>query len=669
MKKQKKNISYNDIVKLFLIWSGMLLFLTLAVYLVKENATLFQASIMPTVQAPPYDGLTMPIEKAPNWVALSSAEYKMTYDQIPAAKMQKIPAYDPSKLKVSVDTLKWGNPADDAIRNMKITYSVAYMGNYKLDGTEYSGGHLAVDIKIPSGTPVYAIGNGVVVKTDEISSGFGNHIVIEHKNFPSFDNPSTKATYFSSYNHLSKINVTEGLVVNKGQLIGYSGSSGLSTTPHLHFQIDKDSAPWHPYWAFTSKQASDAGLNFTSAINTGLNQADAIAKTINPIMYVQKYQNSSATIVPETVHPVTTQPVNNVPYIPDTTNTVTTTNTTNTSNSNTTVPETNTTETNATETNNTTTETTNTPVTTPAVEIDNDENKYVTFEIEGDDVFKIGEEKTISIIAKDRAGNIVSNYDPPTPVRIETNQGSVQFSPNRLYKEDFNNGVATITMTSNNENAIQFIVKSDNVMVESKVMNTGVFVDISKIHPNFQAIAFLKNEGVIQGYPDGSFKPDNKISRVEVLKLILEGLKADVARAKTLPFKDTDINSWYADYLASANSLGIAQGYPDGSFKPTATVNKVEFLKMLVTAMNIDINPVATNLQYTDVDSKSWYAPYVQFAVEKNIIEVEGDKFNPTERMVRSDVAEAIYRVQLLTKTGAEIFSADLINQLSNTPA
>jgi len=661
MKKQTKKLSFNDIVKLFIVWSGMLLFLTLAVYLVKENATLFQASLIPTIQAPAYDGLTMPIEKAPNWVAMTADEYKMSYDQIPASKIQKIPVYEPSKLKLSTDTLKWGNPSDDAVRNMKITYSVPYMGNYKLDGTEYSGSHLAVDIKIPMNTPVYAIGNGVVVKTEELSSGFGNHIVIEHKNFPSFDNPNNKTTYFSTYNHLSKILVTENTVVKKGQLIGYSGNSGLSTTPHLHFQIDNSSAPWHPYWPFTSKEYTDAGLTFTSAINTGFNQSKALANTINPIMYIQKYQN--ATINTSITN--TTQPDNN--------NNSTSTNTNNTTPSNTSNT------TNTTETQNPVTETateTNTPVdnpevnaNTPTVEIDNNANEYITFDIEGDDTFEIGQEKLITITAKDRAGNIISNYAPSTPIRLDTLLGSVQFSQDRLYKGDFVNGVATVIMTPRNDNSIQFRVKSDTVMVDSKVMNTGVFVDISKIHPNFQAIAFLKSEGVIQGYPDGSFKPENNISRVEVLKLILEGIKADVTRAKSLPFTDTDLDSWYADYLAAANKLGIAEGYPDKTFRPQATVNKVEFLKMLVEAMNIDINPEVETIGFSDVDKDSWYAPYVQFAVEKKIIEIDGTKFNPTEKMDRASVAEAIYRVQLLTETGASQYAADLINQITNLPA
>ena len=103
--------------------------------------------------------------------------------------------------------------------------------------------------------------------------------------------------------------------------------------------------------------------------------------------------------------------------------------------------------------------------------------------------------------------------------------------------------------------------------------------------------------------------------------------------------------------------LRIVDGYPDGTFKPSNKVNKAEFLKMLVESMQIDINPNIANSSFIDVKETDWFAPYVQFAVEKNIIDVDSKRFNPTEKMARDEVAEAMYRVKILTETGAAKYS------------
>ena len=79
------------------------------------------------------------------------------------------------------------------------------------------------------GVPVYATGNGVVKRADNRSSGYGNHIRIDHG-----------FGYVSLYAHLSKYNVRRGQKVKRGDLIGYVGNTGRSAGPHLHYEIFKD---------------------------------------------------------------------------------------------------------------------------------------------------------------------------------------------------------------------------------------------------------------------------------------------------------------------------------------------------------------------------------------------------------------------------------------------
>ena len=87
--------------------------------------------------------------------------------------------------------------------------------------------HNGIDIGIPIGTPIYAIADGVVKATNNEVKGYGLYIVIEH----------TQLKKSSLSAHLSKFNVKVGQLVKQGQIIGYSGNTGLSSGPHLHFEI------------------------------------------------------------------------------------------------------------------------------------------------------------------------------------------------------------------------------------------------------------------------------------------------------------------------------------------------------------------------------------------------------------------------------------------------
>ncbi|MDA1061062.1 MAG: M23 family metallopeptidase, partial [bacterium] len=264
-----------------------------------DSTWLYKASILDWPEHEPFDGTVYPVQMVPDWVGLDSSKWDLPYSELDESDLVAIPVYDPTKLSTSTDDLVWGDPDDNILRNAKITYSTPYLGNYELDGIEGAGSHPAVDIKIPEGTPIFAIANGTVIKISNQSSGFGNHIVLQHNNFPDPNGSSATIVLYSSYNHNSANLVSEGDVVKKGQQIALSGSTGTATTPHLHFQIDNDQAPWHPFWPFTWAEVSEAGLNFFSAVNEGLGRESARLTTVNPLNYVQTYLDVKSGVGPE----------------------------------------------------------------------------------------------------------------------------------------------------------------------------------------------------------------------------------------------------------------------------------------------------------------------------------------------------------------------------------
>lgn len=90
----------------------------------------------------------------------------------------------------------------------------------------YGNWHTGIDIANGSGTPIYAADTGTVTVATYVAQGYGNYIAIYHGNGQE-----------TRYGHLSGFAVSPGQTVTRGQLIGYMGSTGWSTGPHLHFEI------------------------------------------------------------------------------------------------------------------------------------------------------------------------------------------------------------------------------------------------------------------------------------------------------------------------------------------------------------------------------------------------------------------------------------------------
>ena len=100
---------------------------------------------------------------------------------------------------------------------------------------KYKRMHAGVDLTAPRGTKVYAAGDGVVVRAVYSNNGLGRNVVINHG-----------YGYKTVYAHLSKLNVNLGDKIKRGDVIGLVGNTGLSTTPHLHYEVRKNDRPVNP---------------------------------------------------------------------------------------------------------------------------------------------------------------------------------------------------------------------------------------------------------------------------------------------------------------------------------------------------------------------------------------------------------------------------------------
>jgi len=95
--------------------------------------------------------------------------------------------------------------------------------------------HEGIDFTAPTGTPIYATGNGKVVEPDNGMSGYGNVVLIDHG-----------FGYQTLYGHMSRVKVRPGQKIKRGELIGYVGNTGLSSGPHLHYEVIKGGRKINP---------------------------------------------------------------------------------------------------------------------------------------------------------------------------------------------------------------------------------------------------------------------------------------------------------------------------------------------------------------------------------------------------------------------------------------
>lgn len=126
-------------------------------------------------------------------------------------------------------------PAIQPVRNEQLKRMASGFG-YRTDPfTKARKMHQGMDFTAPTGSPIFATGDGVIAKADNTASGFGNHIVIQHG-----------FGYETLYAHLSRYNVRAGQRVKRGDIIGFVGSTGRSQAPHCHYEVHKNGKVVNP---------------------------------------------------------------------------------------------------------------------------------------------------------------------------------------------------------------------------------------------------------------------------------------------------------------------------------------------------------------------------------------------------------------------------------------
>lgn len=200
-----------------------------------------------------------------------------------------------------------------------------------------------------------------------------------------------------------------------------------------------------------------------------------------------------------------------------------------------------------------------------------------------------------------------------------------------------------------------------------------VFTDVQSEHYNGDAIQYLKDNAVVQGYSDGTYKPENRINRAEFTKILIEAVYDKATIDSCISdhvksswayafFPDVDKNEWFAKYVCMAKVNNVVSGYPDGTFKPADFINFAEASKIIAEAENV--TGVSTGL------NEEWFAGYVKGLEQAKAIPTTVQGFD--KQITRGEMSEMIYRLEdnvtdKVTATYEEI--SDPLPAITSCPA
>ena len=158
-----------------------------------------------------------------------------------------------------------------------------------------------------------------------------------------------------------------------------------------------------------------------------------------------------------------------------------------------------------------------------------------------------------------------------------------------------------------------------------------------------KSAAFLYSTGVLGGFPDGEFKGSLPVNRAQAAKILLNAAQKTIYDIQNeFTFTDVINGQWYTQYVMSAAQYGIINGYPDKSFRPDKGINTAEFLKMISLAFGLQLN---LPYDYTDVPADAWFAQYAGAAKQYNLFPARTTFLAPGIQLSRADVAIAIYQL------------------------
>lgn len=652
-----------DFLEKYYIHSIIISFFLFLFYVFWINTSFLYTSILnyKNLTHDTFDWAIYPIKYVPDPIKLSYNERQKHFEDINPDDFISLPEYNPSIFWKNPEMLEKNSEEYVSTVTQRIIYTVPYMSTYNQDYKEYSGSHPRVDIAAPLWTPVFVIANWIVVDVWYQKKWFWNYILVRHDNVKLSNWNITNV--YSLYAHLNEIFVKSWIKLKKWDIIWKVWKTWMATSEHLHFQIELETAPYHPFWPFSETDMQKAWVDFFQRVNIWLWKEKAIKYTINPFDFI--HANRWESLYAETTDFSTFKEKGSEEKLVSSENLIEK-------------------KTKKKESLNLSTIITNTYNDTLYKENKNnlyteknnnyDKNnlikkeeekiekiklddiiltswidvaflwkdiEYLTQKLNLDDDKKNSE--TITKFEKTKENddeiNHVKNDDKNNNTKIideinkkETNEKIQEIENKEEIEENLNK------KTELNENKNWFFKNQDN-------NNEYLFTDIDKNYKYFNELKYFKDLWVINWFSDNSFRPTKNISRRESLKIVIKSTKKEVKRTNYSNFLDLEVWTWQNDYVNLWVELW-AISKENKYFYPQRNISRVERLKIIIQILWINIDNYYFDSQcFDDVLINTWYHKYVCYAKKYDLIDYDNN-FYPNKKLNREELIKMLYKLQ-----------------------
>ncbi|MFY0520209.1 S-layer homology domain-containing protein [Lysinibacillus sp. UGB7] len=241
-----------------------------------------------------------------------------------------------------------------------------------------------------------------------------------------------------------------------------------------------------------------------------------------------------------------------------------------------------------------------------------------------------GETVNFTVDAKDESGKAIV-YDPSqVKWSVEGNIGTITKDGKFTAQNAGTTGKVIATLGTESKVATVSVAKA------------ALFKDIPNNYVYYKEIEYLTANNIITGQADGTFRPNDKLTRAHAAVIISRALGLNTANVKNPSFKDIPANHMYYKQIAAVVEAGIMSGRENNTFDPNATLTRAQMAKIVALAYDLK---GTSSIAFKDVPKNHWAYSYIQqLAANKITTGYDGNIYKPNDAISRAHFGLFLYR-------------------------